>query len=206
MARFASCFLLTLSLFQLATPAHAVEITEDGKRLAKELDKMDVEKHWLPTKHVNWETGEPLKKEVSPGKTFNHSAEFVAAVCKRLFVYMPPPATACRGNMANAQFDWLEKDGKREGWKPVKNALEGHNQANRGHLVVAVFRGKDNKPGHIAIIRPSTNSIGDVEKTGPQIIQAGPTNYNNTTLSVAFEHEPSAWKGKKVRFFMHRLY
>lgn len=206
MVRFACCLLLAASLFHLAGPAYAVDITDDGKRLAKELDKMDVERHWLPTKYVNWETGESLKKEVSPGKDFNHSAEFVAAACKKLFVYILPPSKRIQGDLANAQFDWLEKEGKREGWKPVKNALEAHNHANRGHLVVAAFRGKGNKPGHIAIIRPSENSIGDVEKTGPQIIQAGPKNYNNTPLSVGFEHEPSAWKGKKVRYFMHRLY
>jgi hypothetical protein len=54
--------------------------------------------------------------------------------------------------------------------------------ANQGTLVVVVYESPDSqKPGHIAIVRPSEKSCVRLEESGPQIIQAGQRNYTSTS-------------------------
>ena len=76
---------------------------------------------------------------------------FVAAFCmtKEIYILRPPEHSAT--GLANAQFDWLIKEGKEKGWKAVKSAEEAQKLANEGRIVVASLReADDTKHGHIA--------------------------------------------------------
>src|SRR5437868_9503370 len=139
---------------------------------------MTVEKLWLPGRVVNWKTGEPLDRPVKDGKAHTHCSAFVAAACLRLGVYILRPPEHGTVQLANAQADWLPKEGARHGWRPVATASEAQRLANRGVIVVAAFRETGGKPGHIAIVRPSTKGGAKLRDEGPQIIQAGMTNAN----------------------------
>ena len=61
--------------------------------------------------------------------------------------------------LANAQNEWLGSEGAAQGWRHLKDGQEAEDEANHGELVVASYHNHhDNKPGHIAIVRPSAKS------------------------------------------------
>ncbi len=192
----------------LQRPALAIggEISPDGHRLAKALDEMNVDRLWLATHHVNWKTGMSLGTPATDGKSHTHCSAFVAAVCMRQDVYILRPPEHGTVLLANAQFDWLRKEGREQGWKPVSSAREAQRLANDGVLVVATFKEEnDMKAGHIAIVRPSTKSDLKIDAEGPQIIQAGKSNRRSATLKEGFNQHSNAWRDGKVRYFAHRL-
>lgn len=199
---------LVLALF-LATvglsrePAYAIAISPAGHRLAKVLDQMDVEHRWLSGKYVKWRTGEPLDKPVTDGKLHSHCSAFVAAAAAELGIYILRPPQHSSTLLANAQYDWLGGEGRKEGWTPVATALEAQQLANQGSLVVAVYRESDKKPGHIAIIRPSTKGEAKIREEGPQITQAGMDNRVSTSLMEGFKHHRAAFHGGHIRYFAH---
>ena len=45
---------------------------------------------------------------------------------------------------------------------------------------------RDDKPGHTAIVRPSAKADAAIVSEGPDIIQAGGTNYNVVSLGRGF--------------------
>jgi hypothetical protein len=187
------------------TPVLGGEITPAGRTLASRLDAMNVENLWLASQSVNWKTGEPLAKPVIDGKAHTHCSAFVASTCQRLGVYILRPPDHSTVLLANAQYDWLRAQGAALGWTPVKDGARAQALANSGTLVVAAFREADPaKPGHVAIVRPSTKDLQKIIEHGPQIIQAGMTNYRSTSLAVGFKHHKSAWPNR-VRYYAHGL-
>ncbi len=73
-------------------------------------------------------------------------------------------------------------------------------------LVVSGYRNHhDNKPGRIAIVRPSGKSSLAIEREGPQIIQAGGTNYASTSLKQGFAGHKAAWTHNEVRYYAHAV-
>jgi hypothetical protein len=191
----------------------AQEIGPKGKKLAQFLDQTNVEKLWLKGHYVKWESGEPLDKEVTDGKSHTHCSAFAASTAKKLGIYLlrprskddPEGVTGHSENLlANAQYDWLTSaDARKFGWLPAPTAAEAQKIANRGALVVAVWKNSDaKKSGHIAIVRPSTRNETSIDRDGPEIIQAGGTNFLSGTLRAGFGNHPEAWKNdKQVRFF-----
>jgi hypothetical protein len=108
--------------------------------------------------------------------------------------------------LADAQYDWLHGDGKKEGWQPVATTLAAQQRANRGDLVIAVYKERDpTKPGHAAIVRPSTKSEAKIREEGPQIIQAGMENHASTSLREGFKHHPTAFRDNLIRFYSHTV-
>jgi hypothetical protein len=189
-------------------------ITPAGEWLAKFLDRLDVEHHWLRGhEHVAWKTGLPLKRE--HGKVLTplaadetHCSAFAAAVADNLGIYLLRPPEHSHVLLANAQYDWLASEkGRSAGWMPVETALDAQRSANRGDLVLAVFKNPDPaQPGHIAIIRPSKDTAEETRTKGPQITQAGFSNYGSTDLVVGFDHHPGAWSAEgrgAVKFYAH---
>jgi hypothetical protein len=180
-------------------------ISPQGKALGDKLDSLHVKKLWLSQRYVDWETG----KEIHPDnpKKYTHSTHcsaFVAAACQRLGVYILRPPEHSEILLANAQFDWLQEKGKEHGWQPVRGAAEAQRLANQGNLVVATFKAADaKKPGHIAIVRPWVRTAAEIQKDGPEIIQAGQTNYDHASLRTGFSKHPGAWPDG-VRYFVHR--
>jgi hypothetical protein len=197
---------LLIAVLALYRPAAAPagDISGKGQRLGQALDAMDVEHLWLPGRYVNWETGRALKRRVTDGKPHTHCSAFVAAACKRLGVYILRPPDHSETLLANAQYDWLREEGRRHGWKPVRDPHEAQHFANKGYLVVATYKNHSRKrPGHIALVRPSTRGDEVIEHDGPAIIQAGGTNFNRTSLARGFRGHPSAWRDREVRFYAH---
>ena len=190
----------------LAISGWAEEVAPAAQKAAAVIDALDVERHWPAGAHVNWESGEPDgKPATSPGK-HTHCSAFVAAAAKHLGVYILRPPQHPQALLANAQYDWLESKGAKQGWQPVRDGVEAQALANSGLLVVAAYRNpNDHKPGHIAIVRPSEKSRAAIQSEGPQITQAGGTNYRSTSLKQGFASHPPAWTRNEVRYYAHAI-
>src|SRR5262249_27831389 len=117
-------------------------------------------------------------------------------------ILRPPEHSATM--LANAQYDWLATKGSELGWTPANGSLEAQQLANRGLVVVAVYKERDPKRhGHIAVVRPSNRSDASIVANGPQITQAGMDNYKSASLKEGFKHHRSAWSSREIRFYAH---
>jgi hypothetical protein len=199
-------WIMLICCIAVAPPAQSAIPAGDATRLAQFLDRTRVEELWPAGIHIDWQSGVPDgKPEKSAGK-HTHCSAFVASIAKRLGVYILRPPEHGQILLANAQYDWLADEGTQHGWTPIGDALQAQESANRGYLVVATYRNhQDDKPGHIAIVRPSARSRRDIESAGPQITQAGGTNYSSTTLERGFAGHPSAWTHREVRYYAHAI-
>jgi hypothetical protein len=199
-------FALTLVCVLLGRTAAAAGVTPEGARLAHLLDQTHVEALWPAGVHVSWQTGEPDgRPETTEGK-HTHCSAFVASTAKKLGVYILRPPEHGQTLLANAQYDWLADEGQKHGWHEIHGGLHAQQSANGGDLVVATYHNHhDDKPGHIAIIRPSEKSRREIEQEGPQIIQAGGTNYTSTTLKRGFAGHPAAFTRDEVRYYAHSI-
>lgn len=184
--------------------ARADEIKPEAVHLAAIVDSLDVEHRWPAGVHVTWDTGIPDgRAETAVGK-HTHCSAFVAAAAQRLGVYILRPPAHPQRLLANAQYDWLAEQGRQNGWSRLRDAVEAQASANHGSLVVAIYRNHDDgKPGHVAIVRPSDKSLTALRAEGPQITQAGGTNYRSTTLRRGFAGHPAAWSRGEVRYYAH---
>lgn len=184
--------------------AQSDAISPRGHWLEQKLDQMGVETKWQAGVHVNWETGLPDGiPERLPGR-HTHCSAFVAAAAKRLGSYILRPPEHGQVLLANAQNEWLASDGRDYGWRHVSDGLEAQRLANDGKFVVASYHNHyDNKPGHIAIVRPSAKSLSDIEREGPQLIQAGTVNSASISTKAGFAGHPSAWRDDEIVFYVH---
>ena len=197
-----SCFAALLIFIRVAA---AGPISPEGERLVRFLDSMHVEEHWIAGAIVEWRTGEPTGKPITDDGKHTHCSQFAAAACERLGIYILRPPEHSPVLLANAQHDWLSSDGgKAKGWSPVKDGFAAQDMANRGSLVVVVYKNHDpKKSGHIAIIRPSTKSDAEIRAEGPQVTQAGGTNRNSASLKTGFGSHPDAFAKGEVRYHSH---
>ena len=194
-------FLLVLAFARLAMGG---PITAEGEKLRSFLDSMHVEEHWIAGAVVDWRTGEPTGQPVTDDGKHTHCSQFAAAACERLGVYLLRPPEHRATLLANAQFDWLPEKGRESDWSPVGDGKTAQELANRGTLVVAVYKNHDpKKSGHIAIIRPSTKSDAELETGGPEVTQAGGTNHNSCSLKEGFRNHPDGFGKSEIRFFSH---
>jgi hypothetical protein len=198
--------LVAATLFSGLTPAMASPISPAAERVAQRIDSLDVENHWPAGVHVKWDTGIPDgRPEKSAGK-HTHCSAFVAAAARSFGVYILRPPEHPQILLANAQYDWLQGEGAAQGWKPLEGAVEAQRYANKGWFVVATYKNHhDDKPGHIAIVRPSNKGENEIREDGPQITQAGGTNYRSVALKVGFAGHPAAWERHEVRFYAHAV-
>jgi hypothetical protein len=182
-------------------------ISAEGERLVQFLDSLHVEEHWIAGAIVEWRSGEPTGKPITDDGKHTHCSQFAASACDRLGIYILRPPEHSSVGLANAQFDWLPSDdGKAKGWSPVKDGFAAQELANRGALVVAVYKNHDpKKSGHIALIRPSTKGDAEIQAEGPQVTQAGGANMNSGTLRRGFGNHPGAFKNNEIAFFSHAI-
>lgn len=187
--------------------AQELAITPAGVALAHDLDAMDVETKWPAGVHVDWETGVPDGKPIHGEGKHTHCSAFVASAAKHLGIYILRPPEHSAKLLANAQSEWLSsEDGEAQGWRPLPNAAEAQAAANRGELVVASYRShNEDKPGHIAIVRPSTKSADLLAAEGPDVIQAGRINSTRIAVRDGFAGHPAAWNKSEIKYFAHRL-
>lgn len=198
-----------------AAGATVLRVTPAGEWLAKFLDGLDVEHRWLSGHdHVAWKSGHPLAMEhgkpLTPlARNETHCSAFAAAAADALGGYLLHPPEHSHVLLANAQYDWLPSAaGQKAGWTAVATALTAQEQANRGELVVAVFKNPvAEQPGHVAIVRPTKLAAARVQRDGPQVTQAGFTNYRSIDLKTGFMHHPGAWTdgGGAVKFYAHAV-
>ncbi len=184
-------------------------ITPDGQKLAQLLDRSGVDHLWLARQHILWDTGEPDPERPGAGRG-THCSAYAAAIAERAGVYLLRPPEHRQTLLANAQFAWLGGDAARgEGWRPLATPVDAQEAANQGELVVAVYENPDsNRPGHIAVLRPSEKTMAELESDGPQEAQAGTHNWLSGTVAAGFRHHPGAWVpggGGGVRFFAHAV-
>jgi hypothetical protein len=199
------CFVALLGM-TFAQPLRGAELAPEGARLSRFLDATHVEERWPAGVHVAWETGLPDGKPEKGEGRHTHCSAFVAAAAKELGIYILRPPEHGQALLANAQYDWLADAGATHGWRELPTGAQAQEAANRGELVVAAYRNhRDNKPGHIAIVRPNTKSMREMETEGPQITQAGGTNYLSTTLKRGFVGHPAAWNNGEVRYYAHAI-
>jgi hypothetical protein len=189
-------------------PAHAElgGISPAGQRLVHQLDEMGVETKWIAGVHVDWETGLPDGRPETSAGRHTHCSAFVAAAAKRLGVYILRPPEHGQVMLANAQNEWLAEEGPRHGWRPVDGPVAAQDLANRGMLAVATYHNRrDDKPGHIAIVRPSVKTAQEIEADGPAVIQAGTANSAAVSLRLGFAGHVHAWSGHEVDFYAHAV-
>ncbi len=181
-------------------------IDADGQRLKAFLDSMHVEEHWPAGWHVNWRTGEP---EHQTEKPTSHCSAFAAAAAEKLGIYLLRPPEHKQILLANAQFEWLQNQGAEKGWRRLRGYREAQELANKGQLVVASLANPNSeKPGHIAIVRPSEKTRALLDADGPEITQAGMTNYNRTDVAIGFKHHETKsqnWKQIGILYFAHTV-
>jgi hypothetical protein len=195
-----SSFLLVVATLSSIGATAAEPITPASRALFQIIDGLDVEHRWPAGKHVFWDTGIPDgKPETFPGK-HTHCSAFVAAAAKRVGIYVLRPPEHKQILLANAQFDWLATTGASLGWKRLTDGAQAQSYANRGWLVLVAYRNHHaDQPGHIAIVRPSDKDAREILEEGPQITQAGGTNYQSVALRVGF---PGARYGE-VEYYGH---
>ncbi|MFT3730450.1 MAG: hypothetical protein QM780_03350 [Hyphomicrobium sp.] len=183
-----------------------ITISAAGQKLSQKLDSFHVEDLWPAHLHVNWETGVPDGKPEHGTGVHTHCSAFVASAAKQLGVYILRPPEHGQVLLANAQSDWLASEGASHGWRHLKDGSEAQNAANQGNLVVASYHNHhDDKPGHIAIVRPSRKSAAAIAEEGPDMIQAGGHNYNVVSAKKGFAGHPAAWRNNEIEYYAHDL-
>jgi len=202
MKRFAFLLFTFISISSFSQEVTTDSITENGRKLLNLLDSSRVEALWKKGYRVNWETGETVS--VSNKSTTTHCSAFAASFSKKVGVYILRPPEHVQILLANAQFDWLQSDkATTEGWVKVNTGMEAQNLANKGYLVVTVFKNENElKPGHIAVIRPAIKTWSLLQKEGPQTTQSGATNAYSIALVDGFSHHPGAWPNNVI-FYEH---
>lgn len=192
------------------------KISPAGAWLARFLDRTDVEHRWLAGhEHVAWRSGLELREEhgktLTPlAQTETHCSAFAAAVATDLGVELLHPPEHSHVLLANAQYDWLGSTaGRSSGWRRVADPIEAQHYANQGELVVAIYKNPNpTKSGHIAVVRLEPMADDTILDRGPQITQAGVTNYRSIDLKTGFIHHPGAWLAGgagEVAFYAHPL-
>lgn len=201
------CLGLLLGAQALAQPCCG-SITPEGRRLDGLLGSSGLDHLWQPHIHVNWQTGVTDPARPSWSKHVTHCSAYAAAMAERVGVYLLRPPFHGQSELANAQFNWLAGVGRQAGWREV-TALTAQRLANQGYFVLAVYANPTpHKPGHVAIIKPSTKSLSSLRRNGPEEAQAGLHNYIHTTISHGFAAHKGAWvsNGKgSIRFFAHAV-
>lgn len=200
----------TLLLFPAAlfcTPRSGFADAAGGalaQRLFAVIDALDVADRWLAGAHVDWETGLPDGKPVSSSGIHSHCSAFVAAAAERAGIYILRPPEHGQVLLANAQYDWLAGPGAAQGWTPLPDMYAAQDAANAGQFVVACYKNhNDDKPGHIAIVRPSQKSRDQITAGGPDITQAGLRNYVTTTVSTGFADHRGAFAAGEILYYAH---
>jgi hypothetical protein len=199
--------LLAAGLIALSVCARAGEaVSAKGLWLAHELDAMGVETKWIAGHHIDWRTGEPDGRPERSHGRHTHCSAFVAAFAQEIGVYILRPPEHGQVLLANAQNEWLEQEGAQAGWRRLSDAIAAQASANAGELVVASYHNRrDDKPGHIAIIKPAALSPPEIEADGPMSIQAGTVNSAAIRVRLGFSGHVHAWNDDEIDYYAHAI-
>jgi hypothetical protein len=202
--RIAASLALLIALVTGAARADPAAITPKAQRIVEQLDRMGVESKWIAGAHIDWRTGLPDGRPITWEGRHTHCSAFVASAAETLGVYVLRPPEHGQALLANAQNEWLGSEGRRDGWRPVHGVVEVQSLANQGFLVVASYHNHhDDKPGHIAIVRPGDKSAEALAAEGPDVIQAATVNSASIPLKAGFAGHPRAWADGEIEFYAH---
>lgn len=177
-------------------------ITPGGQRIVQLLDESDVERRWIAGDRVAWETGLALPTGPNAPRGHTHCSAYVAAMARRLGVYILRPPEHGQILLANAQGDWLAAGNG--GWRPLADYPAAQGAANAGLLVVAAYiNANPRKAGHVAIVRPSEKDGPSFAADGPAEAQAGVHNHSHTSLRIGFRYHPGAFDQGLIRCYAH---
>jgi hypothetical protein len=198
-------FLAVLAFAGVARPAEDA-ITPQAQQLVHELEAMGVETKWIAGAHIYWESGLPTGVPETPPGKHTHCSAFVASAAKKLGVYILRPPQHGQILLANAQNEWLAEEGGARGWRKLADAREAQAAANRGLLVVASYHNHhDDRPGHIAIVRPGSKTAEQIAAEGPDVIQAGSVNATSISIKAGFAGHPAAWRDNEIAYYAHEV-
>ncbi|WP_421693320.1 hypothetical protein [Aestuariivirga sp.] len=198
--------LIMLAACCLSSEAQADDGSALAQRIFQVIDALDVEDNWPAGVHVDWQTGVPDGRYVAPGHKDTHCSAFVAAAAEHLGVYILRPPEHGQVLLANAQADWLAGEGAAQGWTALPDMYAAQAAANAGQLVVASYKNPDDdRPGHIAIVRPSQKSQDQITSDGPDITQAGLKNFFHTTVRAGFADHRNAFAGNGILYYAHAV-
>lgn len=198
-----------------AIPTHVLAsaccgpISAAGGRLTAFLDGTGGDHLWLHGFRVNWQTGEAISTWHDRSR-HTHCSAFVASAAMRLGIYILRPPQHSQVLLANAQMGWLRgPEAAAIGWRQLPDVTAAQTRANLGELGLAVFENLDpDKPGHIAIVRPSEIDAVNLLANGPFVTQAGLRNALSVPLAEGFASHRGAWVAGgtgSVRFFAHTV-
>ncbi len=206
LSRTVAASLILVAAFAGAARAADDAIAPQAQQIFREIDAMGVESKWIAGEHVYWESGLPTGvPETSPGK-HTHCSAFVAAAAKKLSIYILRPPEHGQKLLANAQNEWLAEEGPAHGWHKLADAREAQAAANRGMLVVASYHNhNDDRPGHIAIVRPGTKTSEQITAEGPDVTQAGSKNATSISIKAGFAGHPAAWRDNEIAYYAHEV-
>ena len=196
-------------------------IGPEGRRLAGFLDGMNVESLWIAGFPIDWRTGQSTGPRGTTPGGHTHCSAFAAAAAERLGLYLLRPPEHGQNWLANAQEMWLNGRGspnarpaREVGWEKIGTLADtGASEqavalANAGHLVLAVYfqppDGGQQRPGHIAIVRPSEKAAGLIRADGPDVTQAGGHNYRVVAMRQGFASHKAGWRDGTIEYFRSR--
>ena len=166
---------------------HRHGVSNSRGRILSLLDGSGVDRLWIAGAHVNWETGAFDGGQVSATGSHTHCSAFVAAMAKRAGIYILRPPQHAQLHLADAEADWLADRGPSRGWYRLSDETTAQTAANDGRFVLVSYKSKrESIPGHIAVIRPHSESHALVGAGGPQIAQAGLHNFASGSLDRGF--------------------
>lgn len=173
--------------------AHAPASSVFSSRIAQGrilhlLDGSGVDRLWIAGLHVNWETGCPDGGAVSKTGHHTHCSAFVAAMAKRVGIYILRPPDHGQLHLADAQAEWLPGKGASRGWFRLDSETNAQEAADDGRFVVASYNsGRESVAGHIAVVRPRQSGSHALSGPGgPEIAQAGLHNFISGNLDRGF--------------------
>jgi hypothetical protein len=189
-----------------AADAQQSPVTPQAHRLEQELDSMGVETKWIAGGHIDWQTGDNDGEAEKFAGRHTHCSAFVASAAEKFGVYILRPPQHPQELLANAQNEWLATEGAANGWRALSGPQEAQDAANRGQLVVASYHNhRDDKPGHIAIVRPAEKSARDIEEQGPDVIQAATVNSSSISVKAGFAGHVYAWNNNEIDYYAHSV-
>ena len=194
--------------FQLRDDGSALccgPVTPAASRVLRVLNASGIDRLWANGRHVNWETGiadEPVGY-TGPNKS-THCSCFVAAMAKRLGIYLLRPPEHSQQLLANAQFTWLHgQEAQRLGWTKVMGRENAQRMANQGAFVIAAVQNSNpHRAGHITIVRPEALTWTQIRTDGLVVAHSGFRNSVQVSEKTGFERHEGAWPDG-ISYFVH---
>jgi len=166
------------------------------------LDSFNIDSKWVRGKDCNIYSGEHQEKKHSI-KNITYCSLFVAHVARKLNIYLPAPPIYKRYFLASTQCRWLLEKGTSYEWKKV-SPLQAQDNANKKYFtLVCTISPRGDKPGHIAIVRPTLKTSAKLLEEGPEILNVGWHNQQSVSVKKGFKKQKNAFEEGRIYYFSY---